>query len=333
MCHVCDVHIVYVCRLLMAAGIAGMPLLTANKGAKEFIRHQESWWNWYTECVNFSKQTHQSKRRFNFQVQTDGISVSGLMFRPFPKPPLQTNTAAATPPPPGRKRKRHSRAEQSSRTTTGECVQGLPDRHLMQPARIVGLDPGRRALFTAVVHSQQAADSLQGERPCEHRYDSLSWSCSRWRLLASSSGCTRQSCGSAGKQTSMLLYWLPQQPKWPAVPSSCTTFVTGCSTQQLLIPILVRGGTGSCAGAPSLSGSRHTLPSARKSVEAARKLLWLMEMQSSAAAAARGTPAHLQCHCGGSLGTAVRCMILTSSAQASFAVPARQPWMACLSLF
>ena len=71
------------------------------------------------------------------------------------------------------------------------------------------------------------------------------------RLLASSTGCTRQSCGSAGKQTSMLLYWLPQQPKWPAVPSSCSTFVTGCSTQQLLRPTLVTGGTGSCAGAPS----------------------------------------------------------------------------------
>ena len=54
---------------------------------------------------------------------------------------------------------------------------------------------------------------------------------------------------------------------------------------------------------------------------------------NSAATAARVTPAHLQCHCGGSLGIAVRCMILTSSAQASFAVHARQPWMACLSLF
>ena len=71
------------------------------------------------------------------------------------------------------------------------------------------------------------------------------------KLLASSTGCTRQSCGSAGKQTSMLLYWLPQQPKWPAVPSSCTIFVTGCSAQQQLRATLVTGGTGSCAGAPS----------------------------------------------------------------------------------
>ena len=111
MCVTCTLYML--CRLLMAAGIAGVPSLTANKGAKEFIRHQESWWNRYTECMNFSKRTHQSKRRFKFQVQTDGISVSVLMFRPFPTPPLQANTATppATPPPPGRKRKRI--AEQS----------------------------------------------------------------------------------------------------------------------------------------------------------------------------------------------------------------------------
>ena len=37
----------------MAAGIAGVPSLTSNKGVKEFIQHQESWWNQYTDCVNF----------------------------------------------------------------------------------------------------------------------------------------------------------------------------------------------------------------------------------------------------------------------------------------
>ncbi len=82
----------------------------------------------------------------------------------------------------------------------------------------------------------------------------------------------------------------------------------------------------------SLSGSRHTLPSARKSLEAVKKLLWPMETPSSAAAAAREIPAHLQCHCGGNLATAVRCMTQTSFGQASVVVLARQPWMACLSL-
>ena len=180
MCVTCTLYML--CRLLKATGIAGVPSLTADTGAKESIQHQESWWNQYTDCINFSKRAQQSRRRFKFQVQTDGISVSVLMFQPFPEPPTQTNTAtAATPPPPGRKRKRQ---QQSSRAATGEWVQGLPDRHLVQPARIVGLDPGRKALFTAVVHSQQAADSLQGECPCQHRCDSLSWSCSRWQEAA-----------------------------------------------------------------------------------------------------------------------------------------------------
>ena len=65
------------------------------------------------------------------------------------------------------------------------------------------------------------------------------------RLLASSTGCTRPSCGLAGNQTSMLLSWPSQQPNWPAVPGPCTTYVTGCSTQQLLRPTLATGGTGS----------------------------------------------------------------------------------------
>ena len=180
MCVTCILYLLY--RLLKAADI-DVPSLSKDTGAKDFIRHQESWWNQYTDCVNFSKRAQHSRRRFEFQVQTDGISVSVLMFQPFPEPPTQTNTATAAPPPPapGRKRKRQ---QQGSRAAADAWVQGLPNRHLVQPARIVGLDPGRKALFTAVVHSQQAADGLQGERPCEHRYDSLSWSCSRWQEAA-----------------------------------------------------------------------------------------------------------------------------------------------------
>ena len=59
-----------------------------------------------------------------------------------------------------------------------------PDVCQVGPEPIVGLDPGRKALFTAVVHSQQAANSLQEKRPCEHRCESLSGSCSRWQEAA-----------------------------------------------------------------------------------------------------------------------------------------------------
>ncbi|KAL3147188.1 hypothetical protein ABBQ32_002690 [Trebouxia sp. C0010 RCD-2024] len=170
-------------KLLRAAGIANVPSLGSQTGAKEFVRHQEWWWNQFTDCINFSKRSQRSRRRFHFQVQTDGISVSVLMFQPFPEPPTQVNTAtAATPTPPAPPpRKKRKLQQQDNRAAAGDWVQGLPDRHLVRPARIVGLDPGRKALFTAVVHSQQAADGLQGGRPCQHKYKSLSWSCSRWQ--------------------------------------------------------------------------------------------------------------------------------------------------------
>ena len=96
------------------------------------------------------------------------------------QPHVQSPAASSTTPsaPPASKKQR--RQEQS----VIEWVQGLPTRRVVQAARIVGLDPGEKALFTAVVQSQQAADSLQEKRPCEHKYESLSWSCSRWQEAA-----------------------------------------------------------------------------------------------------------------------------------------------------
>ena len=156
----------------------GLPPLTSSgeTGSKAFIANENSWWEHHTDCITFSKRAERSRRRFKHQVQTDGVSVSVLMFQPHIESPAASSTTPSAPP----ASKKRKRQEQS----VIEWVQGLPDRHLVQPQRIVGLDPGRKALFTAVVHSQQAADSLQGERPCQHRYDSLSWSCSRWQEAA-----------------------------------------------------------------------------------------------------------------------------------------------------
>ncbi len=147
------------------------------------------------------------------------------------------------------------------------------------------------------------------------------------RLLASSIGCSRQSCGSAGNQASMLLYWLPQQPKWLAVPSSCTTFVTAAAQthfgdrrhRQLRWRSFIKRQQAYTAICKEISGgSKETVVAYGDA-----------KFSSSCC---KGNPAHLQCHCGGNLGTAVRCMTRMNFAQASFVVLARQPWMACLSL-
>ena len=192
MCVTCNLYML--CRLLKAAGVAGVPSLTASTGAKEFIEDKESRWNQYTDCIKFSKRAQQSRRRFHFQVQTDGISVSVLMFQPFPEAPTQKNTSTATAtPPPGRKRKRQ---QQISRAATVEWVKGLPDRHLVQPARIVGLDPGRKSLcsqqwFTA---NRQLTACRNSVHVSKNMKVCLGAAADGRRLLASSIGFIRQTC-------------------------------------------------------------------------------------------------------------------------------------------
>ena len=155
----------------------GLPsLASGDTGCKAFIANQNSWWERHTDCINFSRRAERSRRNFKHQVQTDGVSVSVLMFQSHDASPAAASTTPSAPPA-SKKRKRQKQ-------NANEWVQGLPDRHLIQPQRIVGLDPGRKALFTAVVHNQQAAESLQAMRPCEHKYDSLSWTRSRWQEAA-----------------------------------------------------------------------------------------------------------------------------------------------------
>ncbi|KAA6416890.1 MAG: hypothetical protein FRX49_13148 [Trebouxia sp. A1-2] len=55
----------------------------------------QSWWNQYTDCINFSKQAQQSRRRQVPGADIDGVSVSLLMFQPFPEPSTQRDTATA----------------------------------------------------------------------------------------------------------------------------------------------------------------------------------------------------------------------------------------------
>ena len=155
------------CRLLKAAGVSDVPSLT-TRHCTEFVATQDSWWDRFTECTNFCKRSPQTRRRFHHEVQTDGVSVSVLMFQPD----LPSTSPAPPPVVKGKKRKRQQQ-------DTTEWVRGLSDRSISQAHRIVGLDPGRKALFTTAVHSQQAADSLHRGRPCETKYDTLSWSCSK----------------------------------------------------------------------------------------------------------------------------------------------------------
>ncbi|KAA6416649.1 MAG: hypothetical protein FRX49_13385 [Trebouxia sp. A1-2] len=157
-------------RLLKAAGWANLPSLSPA-GEKKFTAERASWWQRCTDYQSFCTHTQRTHREFHFQVETDSISVSILMFQPA------SGSASAPPVAPNSKKRKRRQQQQ----TSSAWVSGLPDSQLLQAPRIVGLDPGRKALFTAVVHSQPAADSLHRGRPCESKYDTLSWSCSRWQ--------------------------------------------------------------------------------------------------------------------------------------------------------
>lgn len=172
------------CRLLKAAG-EDVPSLT-TKSCKVFTSAPDYWWSRFTNCISFSRWAapNSNRRRFHTfsdEVQTDGVSVSVLMFNPHPSE-LSSTLAHTLSTPKGRKRKRQQQ-------TTAEWVRGSSIRNIGsdwvgQTQRIVGLDPGRKSLFTAVVHSQSAADSLQTQRLnglTRNKYPTLSWSSGRWR--------------------------------------------------------------------------------------------------------------------------------------------------------
>ncbi|KAL3151554.1 hypothetical protein ABBQ38_012549 [Trebouxia sp. C0009 RCD-2024] len=155
-------------KLLRAAGTPNVPNFS-TKGCQEFTSRSKHWWGTFTKCISFGTQSARSKRRFYDEVQTDGVSVSVTMFKPDPP-----SSASAQPPSRGKKRKRQEQ-------TTTEWVRGLSDSTIGQAPRILGLDPGRKALFTAAIHSQSAADSLTAQRSHSSKYTTMSWSIGKWR--------------------------------------------------------------------------------------------------------------------------------------------------------
>ncbi|KAL3145756.1 hypothetical protein ABBQ38_015136 [Trebouxia sp. C0009 RCD-2024] len=165
-------------KLVKAAG-EDVPSLS-KKDCKEVTSRPDYWWSCFTNCISLSRWTAPTSDRLRFhtfhdEVQTDGVSVSVLMFQPHPaqSPSAHTQQSSTR----SRKRKRQQQ-------TSEEWVRGLSDRNIGQPQRIVGLDPGRKSLFTAAIHSQSAADSLQQQHSFGAngtKYSTLSWSSGRWR--------------------------------------------------------------------------------------------------------------------------------------------------------
>ena len=190
-CHVCDVHFVYDVQAIDGCS------LTSNKEAKGFIQHHESLWNLYN-CVNFSKRAQQSRRCFKFHMQTDGTSVRCSCFSHFLSH-LRKQTQQ-------QQQQHHQLAESASGSTRAagqQQVNGfrayLADLWCSLHALLVWILGGR-------LYSQRLSTANRWPTSCKESAHvntdttvCLGAAADGRRLLASSTGCTRQSCGSAGK--------------------------------------------------------------------------------------------------------------------------------------
>ena len=97
---------------------------------------------------------HRREWDFGEVIETDGVSVSiGFIHKIAPPP--------STDPP------------QPHDGVLGTWSPSIQDAH-----RIVGIDPGRINMFTAVVHSPQSAQTLTHAQP--DKYSTLQWTQGKW---------------------------------------------------------------------------------------------------------------------------------------------------------
>ncbi|KAL3146532.1 hypothetical protein ABBQ32_000777 [Trebouxia sp. C0010 RCD-2024] len=136
----------------------------SKKSCSEFTARADLWWRIFTSSPQFCQQI---KRQFAHRLSTDGVSVGVTTF----------NSKQAQPPPPAKSAKRKRNA---SRPST--WVQGLPASTPITAPCILGLDPGRNSLFTAVIREEHATNSLQTPQPIKRQV--LSWSRSRWQEVS-----------------------------------------------------------------------------------------------------------------------------------------------------
>ena len=123
---------------------------------KLFQQQRELWWSQFTNIDRLSKK----QPPFAYRVATDGASVSVL----FQRSPAATAIAQAD----ADLQAMHSPA--AAAVTDKGWVRG-PSLPIVTPQRrVVGIDPGAKAVFTGVVHSAVAEQTLSD--PCPVRYRS-----------------------------------------------------------------------------------------------------------------------------------------------------------------
>jgi len=129
----------------------------SHEGQKKFFASRHQWWTRFTDSLTFASKF---KPDFHYVVLTDGQSVSVLFERP-------TTTAAEDAEQVAIAANEPSHAVPSN----AAWVRGPSVPDVTTSQRIVGLDPGCKAVFTAAVHNPRALQSLQSADPVRYNHD------------------------------------------------------------------------------------------------------------------------------------------------------------------
>ncbi|KAL3142401.1 hypothetical protein ABBQ38_002736 [Trebouxia sp. C0009 RCD-2024] len=179
-------------RLLHQAEVPNLPTFSTkgDNGEARFTQDDDKWWR---QCTGAPAFCDSIKKKFAHRVSTDGYSASVITRRPLRQP-----VPAAPSRPPKRKRGTSDAADcvdpnkQWVRGVDAEAIrQVASSTNPQQEGYLVALDPGRRSIFTAVVHDPNPnVDSQQHlQDPQPHsldKYFSLSWSNKRWHEVSGS---------------------------------------------------------------------------------------------------------------------------------------------------
>lgn len=177
------------------ARLPNFSTVAGSNGERQFSLDADKWWNDYTGAPSFCETVH---RKFANRIVTDGYSASVVIT--MPAPPVMPAPSARPA-----KRKRVAQSNVSAEADQA-WIRGITADSLKQARmkgdRMVGLDPGRRDIFTAVIHQEGAEQHLQSAHPTKSdKYCSLSWSNKRWHEV---SGSKEHSAKST--------YWLQANP-------------------------------------------------------------------------------------------------------------------------
>ncbi len=160
-----------------------------------------------TMSVGFDRSQFASSMRrkgwhFDWEVLTDGVSVSIVLAQFLSPAPYAIIPAAPAPQLP-------QRSPPPVPSVTGPVAATHPV--VQTAARIVGLDPGRNNLFVAAVHSQHAENMIGAPQPTPaDRYESFGWSRSKW-YDSSGIDCRNARCTE----------WLSQSPLVESLLQTC----------------------------------------------------------------------------------------------------------------